>query len=61
MNEKKKLNAYYFNNAEYEDIFLCDKHDSPPEFGMWVKDFDKVEEDAENGIVCEACSDEENA
>jgi hypothetical protein len=50
----KKLNAYIFNNAEYEDVILCDEHDHKPQYGMWVHDI--VEENIEEDIICEDCS-----
>jgi len=54
----KKLNAYFFNNAEYEDIYLCDEHDDVPMYGMWVKD--TITKDPKNDIFCQECGEEED-
>ena len=52
---KKRLKnfiRYIFNNAEYEDIITCAKHENPPLYGMHVR----VEtETIESGETCETC------
>ena len=48
-----KLHHYTFNNAEREDIYLCDKHDSIP-WGMSVGQV--IDVDPKGDIQCDKCS-----